>query len=97
MILPDKFCFCIMDDRWLRFLLGSLKESVICLVLIRFHPVSFDISASWCAWKSTGEILAAGMALDDQGLHRAKRLLRICLWQHWQQTLPGKRIPLARN
>jgi len=38
-----------MDDRWLRFLLGSLKESVICLVLIRFHPVSFDISASWCA------------------------------------------------
>ena len=86
-----------MDGRWLGFLLLSLKESVICLVLIRFHPVSFDISASWCAWKSKGEILAAGMALDDQELHRAKRLLRICYWQNWQQTLPGKRIPLARN
>ena len=83
-----------MDGRWLGFLLLSLKESVICLVLIRFHPVSFDISASWFARKRTGEILPAGMALDDQELHRAKRLLRICFWQHWQhwpQTLPGKK------
>ncbi len=75
-----------MDGRWLGFLLLSLKESVI-----RFHPVSFDISASWFARKRTGEIPPAGMALDDQELHRAKRLLRICFWQHWQQTLPGKK------